>query len=115
MKAFENTESLISADIRVIAFTRHDLIGKLKAPGTFNAIAARLFGLSYPNYLRFMRDNYNGTIIGRQGYSYITFKNSSDCDRAVKELNRRWDIILKERTKRGLKNMVVIDNEYNGF
>ena len=103
MKAFENAESILSANDRRIAFTAHDLIG-VRTGGTYNAIAARLFGLSYPDFLRFARQNYNGTIIGKDGYSYVIFKNSADCDRIVKELNSRWDIVLKERTKRGLKN-----------
>lgn len=103
MKAFENAESLLSANIRRIAFNGHDLIGNIEQ-GSYNVIAARLFGLSYANFLRFARKYYNGTIVGKQGYSYITFKNSADCDRMVKELNSRWDDILKERTKRGLSN-----------
>ena len=104
MKAFENAESLLSANVRRIAFNGHNLIGNIEK-GSYNVIAARLFGLSYPNFLRFARYYYNGTIVGKQGYSYITFKNSSDCDRMVKELNSRWDEMLKERTKRGLKNI----------
>lgn len=103
MKAFENAESLLDANTRRIAFNGHGLIGNIEK-GSYNVIAARLFGLSYPNFLRFAREYYNGTIVGKQGYSYITFKNNSDCDRIVKELNSRWDEILKERTKRGLSN-----------
>ena len=103
MKVFENAESIISANIRRVAFNGYGLIGK-KEKGSFNVIQARLFGLTYPDYLRYVRENYNGTITGKTGYSYITFKNSADCDRLVKELNSRWDKILKERIKRGLSN-----------
>ena len=103
MKAFENAETILSATDRRVAFTRQDLIGR-KEEGSYNVIAARLFGLSYPEYLRYVRENYNGVIMGKGGYSYIIFKNSSDCDKLVKELNRRWDMVLKERTKRGLRN-----------
>ena len=110
LKAFENAESVLNANIRVISFTQHDLIGGIPS-GTYNAIMARLFGLTYPDFLRFARDNYNATIVGHIGYSYITFKNSADCDKLVKELNRRWNIILKERTKRGLTNIKVVEEE----
>ena len=105
MKAFENAESLFSANDRRIAFTAHNIIGpRENGEGSYNVIAARLFGLSYPNFLRFAREYYNGTIIGKNGYSYVIFKNSRDCDRIVKELNERWDTVIKERTKRGLLN-----------
>ena len=103
MKAFTNAETIIDSNVRRIAFNGHNLIGSIKA-GSYNVIMARLFGLTYPNFLRFARKYYNGTIIGKQGYSYITFKNSSDCDRLVKELNSRWDRLLKERAARGLSN-----------
>ena len=103
MKAFENAESLFSANDRRIAFTAHDFIGPREdGQGSYNVIAARLFGLSYPNFLRFARQYYNGTIIGKDGYSYVIFKNSRDCDRIVKELNERWDEVTKERIRRGL-------------
>ena len=111
MKAFENAESILSADVRRIACTRHDLIGQ-KEQGSYNVIAARLFGLTYPNFLRYAREKYNATITGRGGYSYLTFKNSADCDRLVKELNRRWDLVMKERLKRGYSNTMEVLNGY---
>ena len=107
MKAFENAESILSADVRRIAFTCHDLIGR-KEQGSYNVVAARLFGLSYPNFLRYARENYNAEIVGRDGYAYLTFKNSADCDRLVKELNRRWDLVMKERLKRGYSNTLEV-------
>lgn len=102
MKAFMNAETILSADKRRVEFTAHDIIGPREKNGTFNAIAARLFGLSYPNYLRYVREKYNATIVGREGYSVAIFNNSSDCDKLVRELNRRWDIVMAERVKRGL-------------
>lgn len=105
MKPFVNAETILSANIRRVEFTQHDFIGNIPA-GTYNAVAARLFGMTYPEFLRYAREHYNATITGATGYSYLTFKDSADCDRLIKELNRRWDCMLKERLKNGLSNKV---------
>ena len=68
--------------------------------GSFNIICARLLGFSYPDYLRFVRDNYNASLRGRQGYTYSYFKNKQDCEKVVRLLNESfWNIekYLKER------------------
>jgi hypothetical protein len=103
MKPFVNAETILSADVRRIEFTQHDFIGNIPS-GTYNAVAARLFGMTYPEFLRYAREKYNATITGATGYSYLTFKNSADCDRLVKELNRRWDEMIKMRIKNGFSN-----------
>ena len=90
-KAFYNGETLTNS-YRTIRFLDHDFIG-FKKLGSFNVIQARLFGLSYPDYLRMLRSEYNATLCGKQGYSYAIFKDSKDCDRICKELNKRWAIV----------------------
>ena len=98
MKPFMNSETIINANMRQISFHDHDYIGGIKA-GSYNVIQARLFGLSFPDYLRFVRDKYHATLVGKAGYTHFVFNNSADCDALVKELNRRWAIVKKERAK----------------
>lgn len=98
MKPFTNSETVITATQRQVRFHDHDYIGGIKA-GSYNVIQARLFGLSFPDYLRFVRDKYHATLVGKSGYTYFIFTNSADCDALVKELNRRWELIKKEREK----------------
>lgn len=62
--------------------------------GSFNVIKARLFGLSYPSYLRMCRDKYKAILKGKNGYSY-TYWRKEDKDSLVeliKELNKRWKV-----------------------
>lgn len=104
MKGFTITETSFAPNMWRVDFLGHDLIGNILS-GTYNAIAARLFGLTYPEYLRYVRENYNATIIGKKGYPFAAFKNAGDCNRLVKELNDRWAFIMAERTRRGLSNI----------
>lgn len=96
MKPFTNTETIISATQRRVGFHDHQYIGGIKT-GSYNVIQARLFGLSFPDYLRFVRDKYHATLVGRAGYTYFVFNNSADCDALVAELNKRWAKIKKGR------------------
>lgn len=63
--------------------------------GSYAVFAARVVGLSYPKYLQYIRDNYNGVIVGKQGYSTIQFKLKKDADRCARFLNERL-LIVKE-------------------
>lgn len=103
MKPFMNAETVLSANKRRIEFTEHDFIGPIPA-GSYNVVAARLFGMSYSDFLKYARDNYNATITGNVGYSYLTFNNSADCDKLVNELNRLWGLMLKKRLNANLSN-----------
>lgn len=103
MKGFTIVESTFAPNTWRVDFLGHDLIGGI-LQGTYNAVAARLFGLTYPEYLRYVREKYNATIVGKKGYPVAIFKSSADCNKLIKELNERWDIIIKERVKRSLKN-----------
>lgn len=58
--------------------------------GSFNIVAARIFGFSYPDYLRYVRDNHNATLKGKQGYSYAVYKDRKDCVAVVTLLNDTW-------------------------
>ena len=102
MKAFETEESALSNERFRINFTEHDFIGGIPS-GTYNALMARLMGLTYPDFLRYARDNFGATLAGITGYSYLLFDNKANCERLVKELNRRWDLMIKKRKSLGLE------------
>ena len=58
--------------------------------GSYNIVASRILGFSYPDYLRYVRQNYNATLKGRAGYSYAIYKNWNDCYDIVALLNKKW-------------------------
>ena len=63
--------------------------------GSFNIVAARILGFSYPDYLRYVRDNHNATLKGKQGYSYAIYKDRKDCVAVVTLLNDAWKKVEK--------------------
>ena len=65
--------------------------------GSYNLLAARVFGLSYPDYLRMVRDNYEAILNGKEGYMLYSFTNKAMGEKLVSELNKRWDIIVKNK------------------
>ena len=66
--------------------------------GSFNVIQARLFGLTYANYLRMCRDIYGAEIVGKNsGYPYATFKFSKGLEDLIEQLNARANLVLWER------------------
>lgn len=58
--------------------------------GSFNIVAARILGFTYPDYLRYVRQNHNATLKGKQGYSYAIYKDRKDCVAVVTLLNDAW-------------------------
>lgn len=62
--------------------------------GSFNVIKARLFGLSYPGYLKMCRDKYKAILKGKKGYSYAYWKkeDKDSLVELIKELNKRWKV-----------------------
>lgn len=57
---------------------------------SFNIIAARVLGVTYAEFLRWARDNYNGTIIGKgYKYPYVVFYNKADCNKCCLFLTKR--------------------------
>lgn len=58
--------------------------------GSFNIVAARILGFSYPDYLRYVRQNHNAILKGKDGYSYAIYKDRKDCVAVVTLLNDAW-------------------------
>lgn len=68
----------------------YKMITPHRPSGSYNIVAARVLGLSYPDYLRFVRQNYSATLRGREGYSCASYKNRKDCVAVVTLLNDTW-------------------------
>lgn len=61
-----------------------------------SVLAARLYGLEYDEYLRYLRDEKGAMLIGKK-CRWITayFHSKDNCESIVKELNRRWSVWLE--------------------
>ena len=66
--------------------------------GSYNVMQARLFGLSYPQFLRMCRDCFGAEIIGKGSmYPVAYFKFSKQLNDLIDGLNARANLILWER------------------
>lgn len=51
---------------------------------------ARVLGISFPEYLRYCRDECGGTIYGKTGYPYVQYDKKEDAQKICKLLNTYW-------------------------
>ena len=94
MKAFKVTETCTENEYMVgLDDYIYQLIGKQS--GSFNIVAARVLDFTYPDYLRYVRQNYNATLKGKKGYSYAVYKDRKDCVAVVTLLNDAWKKVEK--------------------
>lgn len=63
--------------------------------GSFNVLNARLMGLTFPDYLRYISAKYNAHIIGKTIYPIIYFENEQDAKNLANELDKRLLYVLK--------------------
>lgn len=63
--------------------------------GSFSVLNARLLGLSFPQYLRYISATYNARIIGKSIYPIIYFENEQDAKNLANELDKRLLFVLK--------------------
>ena len=91
MKPFELYEGYEDGTYMIV-FIHDTFMGGYNG-GSYSIIGARVLGLSYPNYLRYMRDTYDAEVRGREGYSYLVFKDQGKCLMAIQELNKNWQKI----------------------
>lgn len=66
-------------------------ICKYKTVGSYNVFPSRLLGFSYADYLRFVREKFNATLVGRVGTPYPIFKKKVDADNLSNYLNQIWE------------------------
>ena len=93
MKAFELFETMDGNYIPSVTMELCDELGpKIESPykASYWILGSRLFGLSYPNYLRYLRDEYGATLVGKDIPSFY-FKEKKDCESVINELNKRFD------------------------
>lgn len=89
MRAFKVGEACNEGEYMVkLEDSMYELIGKQS--GSFNIVAARILGFSYPDYLRYVRQNHHATLKGKEGYSYAVYKDRKDCVAVVTLLNDAW-------------------------
>ena len=70
-------------------------IGKMTS--SWNVLFARLWGLQFPDFLRFVRQEFNATLCGKNStYIYFYFSNKQDCDNFVNASNRLFNNWKKE-------------------
>ena len=66
---------------------------------SFNVLAARLFNLDYPTFLRMIRQDYDAELHGKVGkYISYSFTNKPKAITLVKELNERWIELQKTKS-----------------
>lgn len=83
----QNKKYIITID--TAAFNMHN------TTGSFNIIAARLMGLSYPQYLRMCRDVFGATIVGKNtNYPVAYFDMGDGLLALINSLNKRANCVL---------------------
>lgn len=63
--------------------------------GSFQVVAARILGLSYPDYLKFLQAN-GGILKGKTGHPYAYFKDKAAAQRICNLLNKYWGELVKQ-------------------
>lgn len=76
----------------------HDNFHLDSTNGSFNVICARLFGITYANYLRMCRDMFGAEIIGKNSlYPIAVFGFTEKLQELLEQLNARANFVLWER------------------
>ena len=64
--------------------------------GSLNVIHSRIMGLTYPQFLRYVRDTYNARIVGKeQRYPSFLFPTEQDALNYANMLDKRFALIVK--------------------
>lgn len=62
-----------------------------KTESSYNVIPSRILGLSYPSFLRFVRDKFNAEIDNQSlKYPVAQFNSEKDCQEVCDILNERF-------------------------
>ena len=97
IKCFERSES-VSYPGKYIIKPVHENFHLDSTEGSFNVICARLFGITYPEFLRMCRDYFGAEIIGKNSlYPIAYFKLSQELQDLLDQLNARANFVLWER------------------
>ena len=97
VKCFEYVESA-SYPGKYLISPVHDNFYLKTTEGSFNVICARLFNLSYAQYLRMCRDCFGAEIVGKGNkYPIAYFKRGEELKALIELLNARANFVLWER------------------
>lgn len=97
VKCFEYVESA-SYPGKYLISPVHDNFYLKTTEGSFNVICARLFNLSYAQYLRMCRDCFGAEIVGKGNkYPVAYFKRNEGLKALIDLLNARANFVLWER------------------
>ena len=72
LKCFEVLESVGSPGLYYVS-PIHVNFNLISTKGSFNVICARLFNISYANYLRLCRDELDAIIVGKDSYYHVAY------------------------------------------
>lgn len=75
-----------------------DLLPPIRTEGNYFVLFARLMNLSYAQFLRFCRDEFDAEIIGKDSrYPSAYFKKTAKTSALVRLLNSRMNYVMWER------------------
>ena len=85
---------------KYIILPNHTLLKLGPTSGSYAVLGARLFGLTYANYLRMCRDVYHAVLVGKNHiYISVLFNTEAEAQKLATELNSRVKF-LKQAQKR---------------
>ena len=81
---------------KYIVLPNHTLLKLGYTEGSYAVLGARLFGLSYAQYLRMCRDVYHAALVGKNcKYISVLFSNEDDAKRLASELSSRAKFLIR--------------------
>lgn len=77
----------------------YDFFGYIDS--SYRVFEARLFGLSFPSYLRMVRDEHNAHVFGKgHKYPMVYYPNKQDAENVAKQLDARMIYLIKNLKNR---------------
>ena len=96
MKAFEVIEACDNKNYMInLTHDFHKENPKFVLNCSYGILAARLMGLSYPNYLLYCQSK-GGTIKGRVGFPYVVFKEKVKAEEICSRINSEWNKVKEK-------------------
>lgn len=91
-------ESPIYSGKYLIRLNHDEMVFPTGTRGSFNVFISRVVNLTYPEFLRYVRDVLGAELVGK-GHKYVIpyFERSNELTMFVKLLNKRMEYIMKEQ------------------
>ena len=96
MKYFIIDKAMSSTKGEYMVWFKAEEAARLHLIGSLNVAHSRIFGLSYPQFLRYVRDTYNARIAGK-GHKYpnFYFPTEQDAKNYASVLDKRYSEIRR--------------------